>query len=61
MTSARDGDNEVTDDQLAAADVRARAVVERVVWTMGLEGQRLTAEAIEELVREALGDEIADI
>ena len=51
----------VTDEQLAAAELRARALVEQVAWTMGLEAQNLTTESIEELVREALADELADL
>jgi transcriptional regulator with XRE-family HTH domain len=51
----------VTDEQLAAAEIRARALVERVAWTMGLEGQNLTGGAIEELVHEAIAEELADL
>ena len=50
-----------TDEQLAAAEIRARALVERVSWTMGMEGQDLTTETIEGLVQEALADELADL
>lgn len=48
-------------EQLAQAEARARALVGEVAWTMGLEAQNLTSEAIEQLVQEALADELADL
>jgi hypothetical protein len=44
-------------ERTAAAEERARALVAEVAWTMGLEAQNLTTEAIEQLVRDVLADE----
>ncbi|TQO20663.1 hypothetical protein FB472_2307 [Rhodoglobus vestalii] len=47
--------------EFAAAEIRARSLVSEVVWTMGLEAQNLTPEAIEDLVKDALADELSDL